>query len=174
MRTLIFNEAKLQEIEIDEIVTRVKVFLINYKNDLCYAISNGGVQLPGGHVEQGEEYIDAIKREIREEIGIVLENKEISKPFFEIKHFTKNYSGSDKNRISNVIYYFVRTDKELNIENINLTDSEKKNKFTINKINCNVFEEYLKKYIEKETVEINKVIEKEILIAYEELKKILV
>ena len=68
----------------------------------------------------------------------------------------------------------MRTDKEINIENINLTDSEKKNKFTINIINCNVFEEYLKNYIEKETLEINKVIEKEILIAYEELKKILV
>ena len=104
MRTLIFNEANLQENEIDETVTRVKVFLINYKNDIYYAISNGGVQLPGGHVEQGESYIDAIKREIQEEVGIMLENKEISKPFFEIKHFTKNYSGSNKNRISKKFY----------------------------------------------------------------------
>ncbi len=174
MKTLIFNEANLQENEIDEIVTRVKVFLINYKNDIYYAISNGGVQLPGGHVEKGEEYIDAIKREIQEEVGVVLEDKEISNPFFEIKHFTKNYSGSDKNRISNVIYYFARTSKKCNIENINLTEDEKKNKFTIYKINCNAFEEYLKNYMEKEILETNKVIEKEILIAYEELKKILV
>ena len=57
MKTLIFNESNLQEKDIDEIVTRVKVFLVNNKNELNYAISNGGMQLPGGHVESGEEYI---------------------------------------------------------------------------------------------------------------------
>ena len=99
MKTLIFNESNLQEKDIDEIVTRVKVFLVNNKNELNYAISNAGVQLAGGHVESGEEYIETVKREIKEEVGIELEDEEISKPFFEIKHFTKNYSNSNKNRI---------------------------------------------------------------------------
>ena len=82
MKTLIFNESNLQEKDIDEIVTRVKVFLVNNKNELNYAISNAGVQLPGGHVESGEEYIETVKREIKEEVGIELEDEEISKPFF--------------------------------------------------------------------------------------------
>ncbi len=81
MKTLIFNESNLQEKDIDEIVTRVKVFLVNNKNELNYAISNGGVQLPGGYVESGEEYIETVKREIKEEVGIELEDEEISKPF---------------------------------------------------------------------------------------------
>ncbi len=170
MKTLIFNESNLQEKDIDEIVTRVKVFLVNNKNELNYAISNAGVQLPGGHVESGEEYIETVKREIKEEVGIELEDEEISKPFFEIKHFTKNYSNSNKNRISNVLYYLVRTDKEVNMENTTLTDNEKKNKFTMQKMDCNLFEDYLKNKIAEENIEINKIIEKEILIAYEELK----
>lgn len=170
MKTLIFNESNLQEKDIDEIVTRVKVFLVNNKNELNYAISNGGVQLPGGHVESGEDYIETVKREIKEEVGIELEDEEISQPFFEIKHFTKNYSNSNKNRISNVLYYLVRTDKEVNMENTTLTDNEKKNKFTMQKMDRNLFEDYLKNKIAEENIEINKIIEKEILIAYEELK----
>ena len=94
--------------------------------------------------------------------------------FFEIKHFTKNYSNSNKNRISNVLYYLVRTDKEVNKENTSLTDNEKKNKFTMQKMDCNLFEDYLKNKIAEENIEINKIIEKEILIAYEELKKMLI
>lgn len=173
MKTLIFNESNLQENDIDEVVTRVKVFLVNNKNELNYAISNGGVQLPGGHVEIGEDYVETVKREIKEEVGIELEDKEISKPFFEIKHYTKNYSNSNKNRISNVLYYFVHTDKNVNLKNTSLTDNEKKNKFIMQKIDCNLFEDYLSKKIAEESIEINKIIEKEILIAYKELNQML-
>ena len=38
------------------------------------------------------------------------------------------------------------------------------------KMDCNLFEDYLKNKIAEENIEINKIIEKEILIAYEELK----
>lgn len=173
MKTLVINEFNLNENEIDETVTRLKAFLVNSNNELYYAISNGGVQLPGGHVEKDEEYTETIKREIQEEVGITLEDLEIPSPFFKIKQFVKTRHDPNKHRISNVIYYFIRTDKERDAENIYLTEREKKYKFEINKINFDDFEEYLKEYIDKETSEINKAIENEVLIAYRELKRIL-
>ena len=42
------------------------------------------------------------------------------------------------------------------------------------KMDCNLFEDYLKNKIAEENIEINKIIEKEILIAYDELKKMLI
>ena len=58
MKRLVYNENELKEEEMNEFVTRVKAFIINDKNEILFANSNNGVQLIGGHVEDGEKYED--------------------------------------------------------------------------------------------------------------------
>lgn len=172
MNIKIYNDDNLSDSEIDEVVTRVKAFIINSKNEILYANSGGGIQLIGGHVEKDETLENTVKRELLEETGIVLQSEEISLPFFEIKHYTKNYKRTGKNRISNVIYFFIKTDKKPNNNKMNLTTNEVKNKFSYNYCPINRFEDLLNSCINSD-IEINAVIAKEILIAFEELKKIL-
>lgn len=172
MKKKIYNEDNIEDNEIDEIVTRVKAFIINSKKEILFANSGGGIQLIGGHVENGETLEDTIKREVHEETGIILQSKNISSPFFEIKHYTKNYKGTNKNRISNVVYYIVKTDKMPNLKNMSLTDEEIKNQFSYAYSPINQFEALLKSCLES-NIEINVVIAKELLVVFEELKIIL-
>ena len=172
MKKKIYNEDNIKDNEIDEIVTRVKAFIINSKNEILFANSGGGIQLIGGHVENGETLEDTIKREVHEETGIILQSQNKSSPFFEIKHYTKNYKETGKNRISNVVYYIVKTDEMPNLKNMSLTDEEIKNQFSYAYSPINQFEVLLKSCLES-NIEINVVIAKELLVVFEELKRIL-
>ena len=170
MKKLVYNSENLSEQEIDEVVTRVKVFLVNENNELLIATSGGGCQLPGGHREEGEDLMDTVVREMREETGINLEKYEIKDSFFSIQHLTRNYKNSGKNRCSEMIYFHVVTSKEPNLDNLNLTEDEKKNEFAIEKVKIDNIEEYIKSFINKTQKEINIIIAKEILVAVKEFK----
>lgn len=167
----VYNEFNLKDSEINEIVTRVKIYLINSNNEIMVASSNGGIQLPGGHVENDETPEIACIREIQEETGIVVNQNEIPKPFFEICHYTPNYKGTNKNRISKIIYYVLKTDQKYNPTCVNLTENEKHNNFQIISIPYNKFEERLKFVNCNNEQEINRVIAKEILESFNYLKK---
>ena len=170
MKKIIFNDQKISDDEIDEVVTRVKNFIINDDNEIVCAKSNGGIQLLGGHVEKGEKYIDTIKREIREETGYIVNENLIGQPFLEIRHYTSNYNNSGKNRMSNILYYLIKTNLEPDKDNANLTESEKKHKFNVQFIKFDKFEECMHLQ-EKNENELHRTIAKEILIAFEELKR---
>lgn len=171
MKRLIYNENELKEEEMNEFVTRVKAFIINDKNEILFANSNNGVQLIGGHVEDGENYEDTLKREIREETGILIDEIEIKEPFFEFEHYIKNHRDTGKNRISKIVYYLIRTNKTPNINDTNYTTSEKNNNFTWQYISIDEFEEYVKTFLNNKE-DINRSIAKEILVAFNELKNI--
>ncbi len=172
MKEKIYNEDNMVDNEIDEIVTRVKAFIINSKKEILFANSGGGIQLIGGHVEEGELLEETVKREVCEETGIILQTQNISSPFFEIKHYTKNYKKTGKNRISRIVYYIVKTDEKPNLKNMNLTSEEIKNQFSYAYSSINQFEVLLESCLESD-VETNVVIGKELLIAFEELKRML-
>jgi 8-oxo-dGTP pyrophosphatase MutT (NUDIX family) len=87
MKTLVFNEKNLNDNDIDEIVTRVKAFVINDSEEVLYANADGCLQLPGGHRENNEEYEETLIRELEEEVGLSLNKEEIKFSFFEIKHY---------------------------------------------------------------------------------------
>ena len=171
MKTLIYNEDGISENEIDETVTRVKLFIINEKNEIIIALSNGGIQLPGGHVEKDETMAETIIREVLEETGIQVKEHEILPPFLEIKYYTKNYNNTGENRVSNVIYYVIRTNKEVDTSKMNLTEREKDYKFSVKYVTVKNFCEFVASYIDKSDHSINNVIIKEILVAFNELTK---
>ena len=159
--------------EIDEQVTRVKAFIVNSRNEILVASSNGGCQLPGGHVEIGENLIDAVKREVFEETGIELDYEEIVPPFFCLQHKTRNHRNTGKNRLSNVIYFLVKTDKSVNLNNIKLTENEKECNFSVKYVKIQEFENHVNSFINSTQIEVNKIIAEEMLIAFDELKLIL-
>lgn len=130
MKELIFNEEDLSLNEMDEVVTRVKVLLINSNNELLLGYSAGTYQFIGGHVEAEEDFVTTINREIKEEAGIEL-NLTCIEPFFSIKHYTKNYHNSDKNRLSIIYYFVIYSDAKINLKQVNYTDEEKTGNFVL-------------------------------------------
>lgn len=167
-----YEKDALSKEQIDEVVTRVKAFLINSKNQVLVAFSNGGYQLPGGHIEKNEDIKLGLIREIEEETGITLNLEQISSPFFEINYFTPNYKNSGKNRQNKVLYFAVKNQLKPNLTNLKLTETEKKYGFKTFLILLDDLSDKLKNSLKTQKVPINKIIEREILKALEVLKQI--
>lgn len=170
MRELIINDENLKEEEMDGIVTRVKAFIINSNNKVLIARSNGGCQLPGGHVEKNETYEKALIREVREEVGIIVKENEI-KEFFKIRRYMQNYFNTSKNMISDVIYFVINTDEKPNKNNTHYTSLEKEYQFHIESVDFKCLASHVNNVVKKDGKKINKIIADELLYAYEELKR---
>ena len=148
MKEIIYNYNNLLVQDIDEIVTRVKGLLINDKNEIILGYSNVKYQFPGGHLEADESLENCLKREIREETGIVLTNE---KPilFLKITHYSKNYHNSGLNRENVIYYYLVRTNKKVDLDNTNYDEEEKRLNFHTEIIKLKNIEKVLNKNLKK-------------------------
>jgi 8-oxo-dGTP pyrophosphatase MutT (NUDIX family) len=132
------------------------------------ATSNGGCQLPGGHVERGEDIYNALIRELKEETGMEIVREEVEGPFFELRHYTVT---SDKRyRRSNILYFYVKTDKVPDSAKTNFTKQEKEYNFTLSKIPFANAEQYIKSFMGENQTQINRIIAQEVLDAFGELK----
>lgn len=168
-----YNDDNIEESSIQIFTTRVKVFLINRKNEVLVATSDGGCQLPGGHIEENEGILQGVIREVEEETGIILDIYEIVGQFYKIKYLQKNYQNTNKNRLSQVIYFLVKTDKKPNFSNLNLTENEKINNFDIKYIKFTNFANFVNQFITPNQKEINIIIAKEMLKVYPYLIKLI-
>jgi ADP-ribose pyrophosphatase YjhB (NUDIX family) len=130
MKTIITNDFNLKEEEMTEVVKRVKILLVNSKNEILLGYSNNEYQCPGGHVEEGETLVEAINREIQEETGIELDIKE-AKPFACNHGYYKDWPSPGKNRKIEIYYYEIKTDEKPNLANTKYTDSEKEGNFEL-------------------------------------------
>ena len=140
MEKLITNDYNLKEEDMTELVVRVKIFLVNSKNEILLGYSNNEYQCPGGHVEKNENLIDTINREIKEETGIELNIKEAN-PFACTIGYYKNWPSEGKNRKIEIYYYEIKTDEKPNLDNTNYTESEKEGKFELRYIPLDKVEE---------------------------------
>ena len=141
---------------------RIKAFIINSNNELLLGISNGGCQLPGGHLEKGEQYQETLIREIKEETGIELNLNYKPKPFFEVAY-------RNNELCSRVLYFFIHTDLSPDLNNTNYTRAELENNFTLRHVPLNDFEAFINKNKFETQEPINKVIDDEILEAFKHL-----
>ena len=80
MKEIVFNEDNLTDKDINEEVTRVKALIINSNDEIMLGYSNKTYQFPGGHLEDGETFIECLKREVMEETGILIDDNEIKEP----------------------------------------------------------------------------------------------
>lgn len=167
-----YNDDDLKDNEIDQVVTRVKAFIVSSKNNMLIGKTDEGYQLLGGYVADDEEYVQALSKAIYNETGIELDKKDSVEPFFEVRYYNKDYKGSGINRLSDMIYFLVKTDKLPNYKKLKLSEKEIAEKLPIEVIRRSMFHKTLKTYIDEEQNPLNKIKTKEILLAFEKMKEI--
>ena len=114
----------------------------------------------------------ALANIIYNECGIALDAKDKIEPFYEIRYYNRDYKGSGINRLSDLIYFVVHTDKLPNYKKLKLTPREIADRMPLEIVRRSLFGKDLRQYIEKEDNPLNKVKAKELLMAYEKFKEI--
>ena len=69
MKEIFINKDNLEEKDISKKIDRVKLFILNNKNQLILIHNNNTIQLPGGHREENESIDETARRELYEETG---------------------------------------------------------------------------------------------------------
>lgn len=170
MKKVIYNYDNLKENEVDEVVIRCKGLIVNDNNEIMLGYSHDTYQFPGGHLEDGETLLDCLKREIKEETGIELEDEEINKDLLEKNiNFTRNYRNSNKNRKNEIYYYIVKTNKLFDMQKSSLDEREVKGNYNVKMFKLSEVEKVLIDSIPLN--KINEVIVKEMLDVLNEYKK---
>ena len=169
MKKLVINKNNLELKDINEFVYRPRAIIINSNNEILLGFCNNTYQFPGGFLEDNETLIEGLKREILEETGILLNDKEIIKQICTIEYLNKNYPRKDNNRLTKFSYYYVVTDKKVNLNNTNYDEWEKKNNFKLKYVFISDFEKVLNETINDNPM--NKMIYKDMMLVFNLLKK---
>ena len=165
MKEIIYNNDNLKFSDVTSKSVRIKVLLIN-NGKLLIGNEDGCFMFIGGHQEDNEELIDTLKREVKEETGIELDDKVISDPFLKIIYLNKDYPNKGENRESDIYYYVLETNKLPNLENVNYTESEMSKHFELMYIDLNKAIDIIKENIPNHKD--NEIISKDMIIALEE------
>ena len=134
MKETIYNYDYLTLEDITEVSIRVKALIINSTKEILLGKSDISYQFPGGHLEDNENLIEALKREVLEKTGIEISDEEIDRPFYKVTYLNKDYPVKGINRKSEIYYYVVKTDKEVDLSKVKLTKNEVKNNYRLEKI----------------------------------------
>ena len=169
MKTVVYNEDLIKDVEIDETVTRVKGLFINSNNEIFLSCCENVYQFPGGHLKEGETLEDGFKREIKEEIGISLDK--VDSPFLRITHLKRNYRNSGKNRQNDIYYYLVKTEEKPHLDKTNFDEYEALGNYKVEQIKLEEFKDKLYKNNLNNNEYLG--LTKEMLTAYEEVLELI-
>ena len=170
MKHIIKDEHNIKNKKIHKAVTRVKMFILNNNDDFIMVSAFDGLQLPGGHVENNEDLSLAVMREVEEETGIKLTQEETPEPFCNIETYSK--LANKVNSLSSIFYYFIKTDKQVDLSKRNLTEHEKANNYAIKYINKEDLEKELESIINSCPNVGSRIVADETLFAYKILNKL--
>ena len=138
MNKIVNNENNLNIKDIDVIKDKVRALIIDDNENIILINYADVFMLPGGKIEKEENIDDALKREIKEELGLDI-NLKYEKPLVRIDNYLKNYPVRDSsekiNKLTRTIYYVINGDYNVDFSKINLSNSEKNGKFEIIKVN---------------------------------------
>lgn len=163
-KEIIYNPDCLEEINIDEEKEKVRLLITNSNEEILVGNYSGTYLLPGGKVEKDEDILSALKREIKEEVGINLTDD--IELLTSITYYQKDYPKMDDsycNRKITTHYFTVNLDIDLNNIVTTLTDREKNGNFKLEWIDENSIKDLInnsksnnprKKYFNKELLQV--------------------
>lgn len=138
MQEIDFNEEQLTNNQINKIVRKVRAFVIDSETNKVLLVNYAGLyMLPGGSIDNEETEVEALKREILEESGIIIDNEDLIS-FLIINSYDKNYFDRKKgmiNRLTQTTFFKVVTDKKIDVTKKELSQSEKEKNHIIDYIN---------------------------------------
>lgn len=137
-KEIIYNPYCLKDTNLDDIKEKVRLLIKNSRNEILVANYGGIYLLPGGKLEPNESIFDALKREVKEEIGIDL-NENISL-LVKIVYYQKNYPKMNNticNRKITTHYFTTKMDIDLDKTTTTLSQNEKEGNFKLQWINEN-------------------------------------
>lgn len=169
MKEIIYNYDCLKEEEITKKIIRVKALIINSKKKVLLGYAHKTYQFPGGHLEENEELVKGLKREVQEETGLEIKENNLNY-FLAIKHYVKNYNDTEVNCSIEIYYYIINTDEKYNLKNTNYDDWEKLGNYELKYVPLNNVEKLLEET--KEDNRANRVITEEMIEAIKEYVKI--
>lgn len=132
MKKIIVNKRKLKNHQINDVVRRVKVLLINSKKEITLGYSYNEYQFLGGHVEEREDLLQAVHRELIEEAGLDLDVTGLE-PFLFYAGYYNDYPLDGMNSKIIIYYYIIYTDEEGHMDDTMRTKYEKNGNFELRK-----------------------------------------
>ena len=129
---MLVNNADLKKEELNSFAHKVRAIVFNKDNLLYITDMNSSFNLPGGRVENTEELLDSLIRELREELGVRIFKKDI-KYIGEYTFWHKGFPGEKDsvNRENKVDLFLITKPQEIDIINIKQTNYEKHYNFKL-------------------------------------------
>lgn len=128
-----YNPNNLEEKDVEEYVEKVRLLIKNDKDEILVANYGGAYLLPGGKVDDNEFVMEALKREINEEVGLNIDESLISL-VTTFNYYQKDYpkrNGKVLNRKVTTHYYKTNMNIDLSKYERKLTQKEVKGNFKL-------------------------------------------
>lgn len=131
---IVLNEKSLTPNENWMEFRKVRAIIENQDGEFAISREGGKIIFPGGKMDNGEDELTAIKRELKEETGLDFEDEQLEEVLVLETFYDEFYdyrSQSIKPRHTITTYYYTKTDKQINEENQSLTEEEISENFNI-------------------------------------------
>ena len=139
MKTIIINETKLHDDDIQKFGNKVRAVLLS-DNKILVSHYGGVILLPGGSIDKGETVDVAIIRELKEETGIVYDIDSL-KELLLLEYYQPNYPTRRDEAINRLIRtrFYLAQYRGIDLKSINRTENEVKDNFHLDLIELDEF-----------------------------------
>ena len=134
-------------LDYQKMVKRVKALIVSSDNKILLVNNYQDYQFPGGHMENNETYSEALKRELLEETGINFNIEKDIEPVLKLYRYYEKYHETKENTLLEINYFIIRSDKYIDIDNLNLTKEEENGDFSLTYISLFEFKRLLEENI---------------------------